>query len=88
MHMTEVPMVPSQVKRFPTDGLVFWRLRAPDIVYTKKDVLEHAVFLLKLLVLRSERAKPVFNYVQKHFYDPKHVLSYIILSNARDVTPI
>ena len=61
-------------------------VRAPDIVYTKKNVLEHAVFMLKLLVLRSERAKPVFKYVQKHFYDPKYVLSYIIVSNARDVT--
>ena len=29
-------------------GAVF--VRAPDIVYTKKNVLEHAVFLLKSLV--------------------------------------
>ena len=65
-----------------------WLERAPDIVYTKKNVLEHAVFLINSIVLRSERAKPVFKYVQKHLYDTKHVLSYIIFSNARDVTPI
>ena len=49
-------------------------VRAPDIVNTKKNVLEHAVFLLKSLVLWSERAKPVFKYIQKHLYYPKHVL--------------
>ena len=58
-------------------------IRAPDIVYTKQNVLEHAVFLLKPLVLRSERVKPVFKNVQKHLYDPKHVLLCIIFLHAR-----
>ena len=58
-------------------------IRAPGIFYAKKNVLEHAVFLLKSLVLRSERTKPVFKNVQKHLYDPKHVLLCIIFLHAR-----
>ena len=49
----------------------------------EKNVLENTVFLLKSLVLRSERAKPVFKNVQKHLYDPKHVLLCIIFLHAR-----
>ena len=60
--------------------------KAPYMVHMKESVLEHAVFLLKPLLSRSEITKPVSNYVQKHLYDPNDVLLCITYLYALEFT--